>query len=309
MKVLFMGTPEFAVAALEAILAAGHTVCGVYTRQDTPKNRGMKLLPPPVKRAAQRHEIPVYQPTTLKDPEVQRQIAELHPDVAVVAAYGRLLPQAVLDIPKYGCLNIHASLLPRYRGASPIQAAVLHGDPETGITVIQMDAGLDTGDMLLKHPIQIGEEESCGSVHDRLAVAGGEAITEALRRLEQGLLVPEKQPEICDSYAGMIRSEDCRVDFQNSVRQVCCQIRSFDPFPGAFSLLGEAKLKLFAAKHTKEAVHAQPGKVLGCGKDGLLVACGDGAVCIGEVQGAGGRRMPADAFFRGHPALLQEQFR
>lgn len=308
MRVIFMGTPEFAVTALEAILDAGHEVCGVFTRQDTPKNRGMKLLPPPVKVAALAHEIPVFQPKTLKDPAVQSQILELNADVAVVAAYGRLLPREVLEAPKYGCLNIHASLLPNYRGASPIQAAILHGDDETGVTVIQMNEGLDTGDMLLKRSISVGADEPCGSVHDRLAVTGGEAITEALRLLEAGALCPEQQPQNCDSYAAMIRAEDCAVDFSQPSNTVACKIRAYDPTPGAYIMLGDLKLKLFSAVHTEEAVQQGSGKILRCEKAGLFVACGDGGVIyIREVQGAGGKRMSADAFFRGHSGLLEAE--
>ena len=305
MRVLFMGTPDFAVSALEALIAAGHDICGVYTRQDTPKNRGMKMMPPPVKVTALTHNIPVFQPKTLRDPEVQ---AEL---IAVVAAYGRILPKEVLDAPKYGCLNIHASLLPKYRGASPINAAVLYGDSETGVTIMQMDEGLDTGDMLIKRSISIEENETVGSVHDRLAVIGGEAIVEALRLLEEnGALPGEKQPADCDSYAKMIRTEDCEVSFQDAAFAVSCKIRAYDPFPGAYAFLGEEKLKLFSAKRTDVTGKGAPGTILRCDKTGLYVLCQNGdAVCIGEVQGAGGKRMAADAFFRGHAKLLDCSFR
>ena len=310
MRVLFMGTPDFAVSALEALIAAGHEICGVYTRQDTPKNRGMKMMPPPVKVTALTHEIPVFQPKTLRDPQVQEELIALKPDVAVVAAYGRILPKEVLEAPKYGCLNIHASLLPKYRGASPINAAVLHGDAETGVTIMQMDEGLDTGDMLIKRSIAITENEPVGSVHDRLAVIGGEAIVEALRLLEEkGELIGEKQPEGCDSYAKMIRTEDCAVAFNDDAFSVSCKIRAYDPFPGAYAFLGDEKLKLFAAKRTDVSGKGEPGTILRCDKTGLYVLCRNGeAVCIGEVQGAGGKRMAADAFFRGHAKLLTCSF-
>lgn len=311
MRVLFMGTPDFAVSALEALIAAGHEICAVYTRQDTPKNRGMKMMPPPVKVTALTHNIPVYQPQTLRDPEVQSELIALRADVAVVAAYGRILPKEVLQAPKYGCLNVHASLLPKYRGASPINAAVLNGDTETGVTIMQMDEGLDTGDMLLKRSISIDENESVGSVHDRLAIIGGEAIVEALRLLEErGALNGEKQPADCDSYAKMIRTEDCAVSFNDSAFAVSCKIRAYDPFPGAYSFLGEDKLKLFSAKRTEVTGEGEPGTILKCDKNGLYVLCQNGeAVCIGEVQGAGGKRMAADAFFRGHAKLLDCSFR
>ena len=180
MRIVFMGTPDFAVTALEALHEAGHQIAGVYTRMDTPKNRGMKLLPPPVKVKALEYGIPVFQPNNLRGEDTQRQLRELEPEVIVVAAYGRLLPQAVLDIPRYGCLNIHASLLPKYRGASPISACILHGETEAGVTIMQMDAGLDTGDMLLPVRTEILPDENCGSLHDRLAVLGGQAIVKAL---------------------------------------------------------------------------------------------------------------------------------
>lgn len=310
MRVLFMGTPDFAVSALEALIEAGHEICGVYTRQDTPKNRGMKMMPPPVKLTALTHNIPVFQPKTLKDPNVQAELIALNADVAVVAAYGRILPKEVLEAPKYGCLNIHASLLPKYRGASPIQAAVLNGDKETGVTVMQMDEGLDTGDMLLKRTITIEENEPVGSVHDRLASIGGEAIVEALYLLEKnGVLQGEKQPAHCDSYAKMIQSEDCIINFNDDAFSVSCKIRAYDPFPGAYAFLGEEKLKLFAAKYTAIQANGKSGSILQCDKTGLYVLCGNGeAVCIGEVQKVGGKRMAADAFFRGHSKLLSCTF-
>ena len=206
MKLIFMGTPDFAVAALEALHDAGHELLAVYTRMDTPKNRGMKLLPPPVKVKALEYGIPVFQPKNLRGAETQARLRELQPDAIVVAAYGRILPQAVLDIPKYGCLNIHASLLPRWRGASPITAAILHGDRESGVTIMQMDAGLDTGDMLLPVSVPIDPDESYGSLHDRLAQLGGKAIVEALEKLEAGTLTPVPQPEEGVTYAPMVET-------------------------------------------------------------------------------------------------------
>lgn len=309
MKLIFMGTPDFAVAALEALHAAGHELLAVYTRMDTPKNRGMKLLPPPVKVKALEYGIPVFQPKNLRGAETQARLREMQPDAIVVAAYGRILPQAVLDIPKYGCLNIHASLLPRWRGASPITAAILHGDRESGVTIMQMDAGLDTGDMLLPVSTEIGPGESYGSLHDRLARIGGKAIVEALEKLEAGTLTPVPQPEAGVTYAPMVETRDCRVDFTQSAAQVSQCIRAYDPQPGAFAFLGEGKMKLFAASVTEgEGNLAAPGTILRADKHGVCIACGTGAVLVGQVQGAGGKKMPADAFFRGHQALLQEKF-
>ena len=309
MRLVFMGTPDFAVAALEALHDAGHEIVGVYTRMDTPKNRGMKMLPPPVKVKALEYGIPVYQPKNLRGEDTQQQLRDMNPEVLVVAAYGRILPQAVLDIPKHGCLNIHASLLPKYRGASPINACILHGETEAGVTIMQMDAGLDTGDMLLPVATDMLPDESCGSLHDRLAKIGGEAIVKALDLLEKGELKGEPQPETGFTYAPMIQTADCKIDFTKSAKEVSCAIRAYDPAPGAFAMLGGDKMKLFGASlEQAEGACGQPGTSLKNDKKGIVVACGEGAVRIGTVQGAGGKKMPADAFFRGHAALLEEKF-
>ncbi len=309
MRIVFMGTPDFAVAALEALHRAGHDIVGVYTRMDTPKNRGMKLLPPPVKVKALEYGIPVFQPKNLRGEDTQQQLRDLAPEVIVVAAYGRLLPQAVLDIPKHGCLNIHASLLPKYRGASPINACILQGETVAGVTIMQMDAGLDTGDMLLPAATDMLPDESYGSLHDRLAIIGGQAIVKALDLLEKGELKGEKQPEEGFTYAPMIQTADCRIDFSRSAFAVSCAIRAYDPAPGAFAMLGGDKMKLFAASlEEAEGVHGAPGTIVKNDKKGIVVACGTGLVRIGQVQGAGGKKMPADAYFRGHAAQLCEIF-
>ena len=309
MRIVFMGTPDFAVAALTALKEAGHDIAGVYTRMDTPKNRGMKMLPPPVKVKAMEYGIPVFQPKNLRGEEILQQLRELNPEVIVVAAYGRLLPQAVLELPKYGCLNIHASLLPKYRGASPINACILHGEAEAGVTIMQMDVGLDTGDMLLPVATEMLPDESCGSLHDRLAVIGGEAIVKALDLLEKGQLKGVPQPETGFTYAPMIQTADCKIDFTLPAKQVSCAIRAYDPAPGAFSTLGGDKMKLFAASlEQAEGSCGAAGTIVKNDKNGIVVACGEGAVRIGMVQGAGGKKMPADAFFRGHAALLKEKF-
>lgn len=308
MRIVFMGTPEFAVAALSALYEAGRTIAGVYTRMDMPKNRGMKLQPPPVKQYALEKGLPVFQPKGLRRPEVQEQLAALEPEVIVVAAYGRILPQRVLEMPKYGCINIHASLLPAYRGASPINACILHGEQEAGVTIMQMDAGIDTGDMLLKSATRILPEESYGSLHDRLAALGGEAIVQALALLEQGRLHPEKQPEE-GTYAPMIQTEDCRITFEGGAREISCAIRAYDPQPGAFCLLGGNKIKLFGgALEQAEGRHGTPGAIVKVDRRGVFIACGEGVVRVLQVQAAGGKRMPADAYFRGHQALLGEVF-
>ncbi len=309
MRIVFMGTPDFAVAALEALHEASHEIVGVYTRMDTPKNRGMKMLPPPVKVKALEYGIPVFQPKNLRGEDTQQLLRDLAPELIVVAAYGRLLPQAVLDIPKHGCLNIHASLLPKYRGASPINACILHGETKAGVTIMQMDAGLDTGDMLLPAATELLPDESYGSLHDRLAVIGGQAIVKALDLLEKGQLKGEKQPEEGFTYAPMIQTSDCKIDFTKSAFEVSCAIRAYDPAPGAFAMLGGDKMKLFAAAlEQADGEHASPGTIVKNDKKGIVVACGTGLVRIGQVQGAGGKKMPADAYFRGHAAQLSEIF-
>lgn len=309
MRIVFMGTPDFAVAALEALHEAGHDIVGVYTRMDTPKNRGMKMLPPPVKVKALEYGIPVYQPKNLRGEDTQQQLRDMAPEVIVVAAYGRILPQAVLDIPKHGCLNIHASLLPKYRGASPINACILHGETEAGVTIMQMDAGLDTGDMLLPVATKMLPDESCGSLHDRLAKIGGEAIVKALDLLAKGELKGEPQPAEGFTYAPMIQTADCKIDFTKSAKEVSCAIRAYDPAPGAFATLGGDKMKLFGASlEQAEGSCGIPGAIVKNDKKGIVVACGEGAVRISTVQGAGGKKMPADAFFRGHAAMLSEIF-
>lgn len=308
MRIVFMGTPEFAVASLSALYEAGHTIAGVFTRMDTPKNRGMKLLPPPVKVYALEKGFPVFQPKGLRKVEVQQQLAALEPELIVVAAYGRILPPAVLELPKYGCLNVHASLLPDYRGASPINACILHGETKAGVTIMQMDAGLDTGDMLLKESTDILPEESYGSLHDRLAEIGGAAIVKAIALLEQGALSGEKQPEE-GSYAPMIRTEDCQISFAGSAREISCRIRAYDPQPGAFCQLGGGKIKLFGgAVAQPEGILGQPGSILKVDRKGVYIACGQGSVLVAQVQAAGGKKMPADAYFRGHQAMLEERF-
>lgn len=309
MRIVFMGTPDFAVAALEALHEAGHDIVGVYTRMDTPKNRGMKMLPPPVKVKALEYGIPVYQPKNLRGADTQQELRDMAPEVIVVAAYGRILPQAVLDIPKHGCLNIHASLLPKYRGASPINACILHGETQAGVTIMQMDAGLDTGDMLLPAATEMLPDESYGSLHDRLAKIGGEAIVKALDLLAKGQLNGEPQPAEGFTYAPMIQTADCKIDFGKSAKEVSCAIRAYDPAPGAFAILGGEKMKLFGASlEQEEGVCGAPGTIVKNDKKGIVVACGQGAVRIGTVQGAGGKKMPADAFFRGHAAMLSEIF-
>lgn len=295
MKVIFAGTPEFARQALAAIIAAGHEVVLVLTQPDRPSGRGMKLTPSPVKVEAENHGIPVCQPEKLKDPASHEPIRTAGADVMVVAAYGLILPQAVLDIPKLGCFNIHASLLPRWRGAAPIQRAIEAGDSETGICIMQMEAGLDTGPVLIEKRLPITESDTGESLHDKLAVLGAQAIVEALE--SHGRLVPVPQPSEGVTYAAKLGKDDARLDWQLSATELARKIRAFNPVPGAWTLLNGEPLKIW--RTTPDSSKGKPGEVLAASAEGLVVGCGEGAIKIMELQRAGARRMDAATFLSG----------
>ena len=305
MKVAFAGTPEFAAAALEAILAAGFDVPLVLTQPDRPAGRGMQLQPSPVKRVALAAGIPVHQPEKLRTPEQQAPLADVQADVLVVAAYGIILPQAVLDLPRHGCLNIHASLLPRWRGAAPIHRAVQAGDAETGITIMQMDAGLDTGPMLLSRAEAIHADDTTGSLHDRLALLGAEMIVEALRALPGGLTATP-QPADGVTYAAKIGKAEASIDWSRPAVELERAIRAFNPFPGAVATLQQTPVKLWRARAIDAA--GTPGEVLLAEGAGVIVACGEGALCITELQKPGGKRLPAADFLRGMPIAAGSRF-
>lgn len=312
MNVVFAGTPEFAAVALQALLAAGHRVPLVLTQPDRPAGRGMKLHPSPVKAAALAHAIEVAQPRSLrldgKYPDeaaaARDRLQAAAPDVMVVAAYGLILPQWVLDLPRLGCLNIHASLLPRWRGAAPIHRAIEAGDTETGITIMQMDAGLDTGDMLLVRPEPIHPDDRTALLHDRLASLGGEAIVEALARLPE--LQRTVQPVEGVTYAHKIDKAEAEIDWREPARVIERRMRAFDPFPGASGQLGGEPLKLWAAQPVHGA--GAPGAVLACDADAFTVACGEGALRITEVQRPGGKRIPARQFLQAAGPLVGQAF-
>ena len=304
MKLIFAGTPEFAAAALAALIEAGHEIALVLTQPDRPAGRGMKLKMSPVKTLALEHGLPVAQPLTLKTPEAQTLVRDVGAEVMVVAAYGLILPQAVLDIPARGCLNIHASLLPRWRGAAPIQRALLAGDAQTGITIMQMDAGLDTGDMLLVRPLRIDPEETAASLHDRLAEAGAAAIVEALANLQS--LTPVKQPDEGVTYATKLVKEEARVDWLQPASVVARAIRAYNPVPGAHAAVGGETLKLWHAVSCEG--DGEPGRVLRADAEGMVVACGVGAVRITCLQAPGGRRLAAREFVAGRPGLEGARF-
>jgi len=309
MRLAFAGTPEFARVALKALLAAGHEIVLVLTQPDRPAGRGLKLTPSPVKTEAQAAGISVIQPRSLRlDGKFPEEAAQAHEslrganvDAMIVAAYGLILPQSVLDMPRFGCVNIHASLLPRWRGAAPIQRAIEAGDGETGVTIMQMDAGLDTGDMLLKEAIPIGPDQTAGELHDRLAALGGELIVQALSRLEAGELVATPQPEDGVTYAAKLGKAEAALDCTRPADELARRVRAFNPVPGAtLRLPGLAEpVKVWRARALETQAGAAPGSVLAAGPEGIDVATGRGVLRLTELQKAGGKRQPVDVFVRG----------
>jgi len=297
LRVVFAGTPPFAAQALAALVAAGHEIPLVLTQPDRPAGRGLKLTASAVAEAAVRLGLRVEKPLTLKVPEPLALLRELAPDVMVVAAYGLLLPQAVLDVPRHGCLNIHASLLPRWRGAAPIQRAILAGDSMTGVCIMQMEAGLDTGPVLLRREHPIGAEVTAGELTGALASVGADAIVEALANLDS--LEPVPQDDSCASYAAKVQKAEARIDWTRPAAEVDRQVRAFNPFPGAEGTVLQAPLKVWRAQPT--AASGTPGETVP-GAQGLVVACGEGALRLLEVQRPGARRVAAEDFLRGNPA-------
>lgn len=297
MKIVFMGTPDFAVGALEALIKAGHEITAVVTQPDKAKGRSGKLLAPPVKECALAHNIPVMQPVRIKTPDAIAELKQYEADVYIVAAFGQILSQEILDMPRYGCLNIHASLLPKYRGASPIQHVIIDGEKKTGVTIMQMDAGLDTGDMLYKKSIAIEGKDNYETLHDKLLVVGGEAIVEALGLLEAGKLTPEKQDDSLSCYARLIDKQMGRLDFTKDAVVLDRLIRGVTPWPSAFTVYQGKQLKIWRAEPVEGT--GEPGTVLQVEKDRFTVACGAGALSIFEVQLEGKKRMSTHDFLLG----------
>jgi len=298
LRVLFMGSPDFAVPSLRA-LAGRHEVVAVVTQPDRPQGRGRRLAPPAVKLAAQALGLPVLQPEKLRKREVRQELADLGAEMFVVAAYGKILSKKMLAVPPMGCVNVHASLLPRLRGAAPIQWAVIRGEAESGITIMQMDEGMDTGPMLLQRAIPLTPDETAGSLHDRLAPLGAELLVEAVDGILDGSVTPTPQPEQ-GTLAPMLAKDDGQVDFSRAAREVDSHVRGMDPWPGAYAGLDGDRIKLFRSR-AEPGSGGAPGEVLGADDRGLLVACGDGAVRIGELQLPGKRRMTAAALLAGRP--------
>jgi len=295
LRIVFAGTPEFAAAHLHALLDAGLKPVAVFTQPDRPAGRGHKLAASPVKQLALEHGLPVYQPATLRDPAAQAELAALKPDLLVVVAYGLILPQNVLDVPRFGCINSHASLLPRWRGAAPIQRAIEAGDDESGVTVMQMEAGLDTGPMLLKVSTPITPQDTGGSLHDRLAEIGPGAVIQAIRGLAAGTLNGETQNDSLATYAHKLDKQHARIDWERPAIELERMIRAFSPWPVAHAALDGSPLKIWAA--ALASGQGRPGEILECSREGVLVACGDGALRLTRLQLPGGKPLPfADLF-------------
>ncbi len=306
MKIIFAGTPQFAASAL-AELMQEHQIVAVLTQPDRPSGRGMQLTASPVKQLALQHGLPLLQPASLKSEEAQQTIAQLDADLMVVAAYGLILPKAVLQMPRQGCLNIHASLLPRWRGAAPIQRAILAGDAETGITIMQMDEGLDTGNMLLKKTCAIAPEDTAQTLHDKLASLGAQAIVEALKKMEQGELVPEKQEAQQASYAAKLTKQEAQLDWNRDAVELERAVRGYFPFPVASTTFGEIPIKIFRA-HLSEGEKARPGTVIAMDKHGMHVACGKGVLALEVLQKPGGKALPVAQFVQGLPIQIGDRF-
>lgn len=289
MDIIFAGTPEFAAISLRALINAGHRVIAVYTQPDRPAGRGKKLLASEVKQVALEHGIPVHQPLNFKEEQALETLQSLHADLMIVAAYGLILPEPVLCAPRLGCINIHASLLPRWRGAAPIQRAIQAGDTETGITIMQMDKGLDTGAMLLKREIPIAPSATGGSLHDQLAELGGSAILDALELLTQGRLEPEAQDDTNACYANKLSKQEARIDWTNSAEQIARDIRAFNPWPVAFFLAAGERIRVFEANVINTEHQIPPGTVIEKSRNGIQISCGSGVLQVLKLQLPGGK--------------------
>ncbi len=299
MKVVFMGTPDFSVPTLEKIIEAGHEVIGVVTQPDKAKGRGKKVVYSPVKEKALEHNLPVYQPRRAREPEFIEQMQALNPDIMIVVAFGQILPKAILDIPKYGCVNVHASLLPKYRGAAPIQWAVINGDAVSGVTTMQMDVGLDTGDMLLKAEVPLAEDETGGSLFDKLSTLGGELLIETMKKIETGDIHPEKQDDSqAGEYARTLDKALGNVDFSMSAAAIERLIRGLNPWPSAYTFYNGKTMKLWKAE-VVSGTDAKPGEIISVDKQSFTVQTGEGGLRILELQLEGKKRMDAGSFLRG----------
>lgn len=304
MRLIFAGTPDFAATALKALLTTHHTLVGVYSQPDRPAGRGRKLTPSPVKQIALDAGIPVFQPESLKTPEAQQELASLKADLMIVAAYGLILPKDVLTIPTFGCINIHASLLPRWRGAAPIQRAIAAGDTDTGITIMQMDQGLDTGAMLLKTSTPIDTSDTGGQLHDRLASMGGQAIVQALELLERNGLAPEAQNDELACYAHKLSKEEGHIHWPDDATAIERLIRAFNPWPGTYGDLGDQRIRIHQASVLAEQSGKPPGTVIRRERAGIDIACGKGTLRVTRLQLPGSRAQSVSDLINGGKQLL-----
>ena len=311
MKIVFMGTPDFARDSLKAVVEAGHDVKLVVTNPDKPKGRGMKMIPSEVKEYALEKGLNIEQPLKVRNnPEFVEQLKNINPDVICVVAYGKIIPKEILDIPRLGCINVHGSLLPKYRGAAPIQWAVLNGDKETGITTMFMDVGMDTGDMINKEVVQIGDDETTGELWDRLSIIGAKLLVKTLKDLENGTYKREKQGDDF-TVAPMIKKEMAKIDWENQTSsEIKNLVRGLNPFMGAFSFLNDKKIKIWKVEKLNDKSEKEPGTVLvSDSKAGLVIATNDGAVSVLEIQGENSKRMGISDYLRGNKILVDEKFK
>lgn len=300
-RVLFMGTSPFAVPSLKILLAKGENIVGVFTQPDKPQGRGLKIKVSPIKGVALENHLPLFQPVKINRDESVEIIKSLSPDLIVVAAFGQIISQRILDIPRFGSINVHASLLPKYRGAAPINWVIIQGEKETGVTTMLMDKGLDTGNILLQRKLEIFPEENAGELHDRLAFLGAEVLRETVARLKQGGVTPCKQEESEASYAPPLEKEDGVIDWEKPAEKIYNHIRGMNPWPGAFTYLEGKILKVFQAKHVIQDFPHEPGKVVKTSDEGILVETGEGHILLTEIQLENHKRMSSALFLRGHP--------
>ncbi len=300
MKAIFMGTPEFAIPSFEALYESDFEIALVVTQPDRPKGRGKKLSSPPVKLVALEHDIEVFQPERIKDREAIEKIKQVKPDLIIVVAFGQILPKEILELPKYGCINVHASLLPKYRGAAPINFAIINGEKKTGVTTMYMEEGLDTGDMLLKNEVEITPEDTASTLHDKLAIAGKKTLSDTLKAIINTELVPEKQDDSISSYAPIMTKELGKINWDRSAEAISNLVRGTDPWPSAYTLYDNSVLKLFAPVVLDKQSKEKPGTIVAVSSEGIDIASADYIVRIKEIQISGKKRMPVGEFLKGN---------
>ena len=309
MKIVFMGTPDFAVGTLHALAESEHEILAVVTQPDKPKGRGKALQPTPVKEEAMRYGIPVYQPKKVREEEFQVVLRELNPDLIVVVAFGQLIPKSILELPRYGCVNVHASLLPKYRGAAPIQWAVIDGEKESGVTIMKMDEGLDTGDMIAKTVVPLAADETGGSLFDKLSQVGAQLLLDTIPALEEGTVVCKKQPEESPTpYAAMLNKKMGLIDWSQDASVIECLVRGLNPWPSAYTYLKGKTLKIWQAKVVEKQHEEEPGTIIEVDKKHLVVACKTNALLIERLQLEGKKQMETEAFLRGYAIETGAQF-